>query len=74
VDGYRDDARVRAVAIFGSFGRGDWRPDSDLDVDVVIADDAEIDAERELVRLCTSFAPLGEQAALIIRVRKVVGC
>jgi predicted nucleotidyltransferase len=49
---------VRAIAVFGSLGRGDWRPDSDLDLDVVITDDTCIEIDGELRRLGATFATL----------------
>jgi len=38
---------VRGVAVVGSVARGDERSDSDVDVYVVITDDAYADAERQ---------------------------
>jgi ribosomal protein S18 acetylase RimI-like enzyme/predicted nucleotidyltransferase len=66
VDFYADDPRVLAISVFGSLGRGDWRPDSDLDLDVVVADSVRIEIEAELHRLSAAFEPLGERAALIM--------
>jgi len=66
VHAYAGDSRVRAVAVFGSLGRGDWWPDSDLDLDIVIADDTTVEVDAELRRLGASFGPLGERAALFI--------
>ena len=66
VDFYADDPRVLCVAVFGSLGRGDWRPDSDLDLDVVVGDGVHIEVEPELRRLGSAFAAIGERAALII--------
>lgn len=63
---YEHDARVLAVIVFGSLGRGGWDARSDIDLDVVVADDARIQVVDELRRLCASFAPLGERAALIV--------
>lgn len=51
-----------AFLVFGSVGRGDWGAYSDLDLDVVIADDAEIAPVAEIERLC---AAIGERPALI---------
>lgn len=51
-----------AFIVFGSVGRGNWRPDSDLDLDVVIADDAQIEPVAEIVGLCEA---IGERPALI---------
>lgn len=63
---YEQDARVLAVIVFGSLGRGEWDALSDIDLDVVVADEAPIQVVDELHRLCASFAPLGECAALIV--------
>ncbi len=63
---YEHDARVLALVVFGSLGRGGWDALSDIDLDVVVADDARIQVADELRRLCASFAPLGEYAALIV--------
>ena len=63
---YAGDQRVRAVAVFGSLGRGTWDRFSDLDLDVVIADDVAIDPTQEAGVLCASFAAIGERAALIV--------
>ncbi|HEX8733481.1 MAG TPA: nucleotidyltransferase domain-containing protein [Ktedonobacterales bacterium] len=51
-----------AFIVFGSVARGDWDNYSDLDLDVVIADDARIDPVAEITRLC---AAIGERPALI---------
>ena len=51
-----------AFIVFGSVGRGNWHADSDLDLDVVIADDAQIEPVAEIMRLCEA---IGEQPALI---------
>lgn len=57
---------ARALVLFGSLARGNWDEYSDLDLDVVIADDAHVDPVAELERLCASFAPLGERSAVIV--------
>jgi predicted nucleotidyltransferase len=63
---YADDPRVLAVLVFGSLVRGNWDRYSDLDLDVVIADDARFDIMHELRRLCDSFAAIGERAAVVV--------
>ena len=63
---YEHDPRILAIVVFGSLGRGNWDALSDIDLDVVIADNASIDVVDELRKLCATFAPLGENAALII--------
>jgi hypothetical protein len=63
---YEHDARVLAVIVFGSLGRGGWDVLSDIDLDVVVADDAHMEVVDELRRLCASFAPLDEHTALIV--------
>jgi hypothetical protein len=55
-----------ASLFFGSLGRGDWRPDSDLDLDVVVGHDVHVDVEPELRRLGVAFEAIGEHAALFI--------
>ncbi|HEX6799615.1 MAG TPA: nucleotidyltransferase domain-containing protein [Ktedonobacterales bacterium] len=57
---------ARALVLFGSLARGNWDEYSDLDLDVVIADDTHVDPVAELERLCASFAPLGERSAVIV--------
>lgn len=63
---YHNDPRILAVILFGSLGRGNWNRYSDLDLDIVLADDVEIDVMEELTLLCKSFTAIDEQAALII--------
>jgi predicted nucleotidyltransferase len=57
---YDGDARVRAVAVFGSVSTGAWHELSDVDLDVVTDDDAVFDTEAE------ARALFGEQAAIVI--------
>jgi len=63
---YEDDPRILAIAVFGSLGRGNWDRYSDLDLDVVVADEIEIDVEAELIQLGASLASVDEQIALLI--------
>ena len=63
---YDQDLRILAIVVFGSLGRGNWDALSDIDLDVVIADDARIDVVDELRLLCAAFSALGEHAALIV--------
>ena len=37
---YDQDPRILAIVVFGSQGRGNWDGLSDIDLDVVIANDA----------------------------------
>jgi predicted nucleotidyltransferase len=62
-DHYAEDARVRAVVVFGSLGRGTWDAYSDLDLDVVLADGVRIDVFDEVRLLCQS---LGEPPVVIL--------
>jgi predicted nucleotidyltransferase len=57
---YQGDERVRAVAVFGSVATGSWHELSDIDLDVVTADDAAI-APAEEVR-----AIFGDRAQLVL--------
>lgn len=63
---YADDPRILSVCLFGSLARGNWDQFSDLDLDVIIADDIEIDLIGEIEQLCRSLARIGERAALIL--------
>ncbi len=66
VDHYESDQRILAVAVFGSLGRGNWDEFSDIDLDVVIADQVNLDVIEELTRLCHALTPLGEYCAMVI--------
>jgi predicted nucleotidyltransferase len=48
---YRDDGRVRAVAVFGSVATGAWHELSDVDLDVVISDEAAVRPAAEVAAL-----------------------
>lgn len=63
---YENDPRILAITVFGSLGRGNWDCYSDLDLDVVVADEIKIDVEAELNQLSTSLASIDEQIALLI--------
>ncbi len=62
---YADDPRVLALSVFGSLGRGNWDAYSDLDLDVVLADEVEVEPLEELRQLGAVFAGLGERVLLI---------
>ena len=66
VEHYENDPRILAVAVFGSLGRGNWDEYSDIDLDVVIADQVSLDVTEELTRLCLACEPLGERLAVIV--------
>ncbi len=57
---YRQDGRVRAVAVFGSVSTGSWHELSDVDLDVVTGDGVEVVAGREAEAL------FGPRAALVV--------
>lgn len=63
---YENDARILAVLVFGSLGRGNWDRYSDLDIDVVVEQGTCLDIPREVTRLCDALAPAGERPALLI--------
>lgn len=63
---YENDPRILAVAVFGSLGRGNWDEHSDIDLDVVIADEVSLDVVEEITRLCQAFEPLGERLAVLV--------
>ncbi len=66
VEHYENDPRILAVAVFGSLGRGNWDEHSDIDLDVVVADEVSLNTVEEIIHLCQTFAPLGERLAVII--------
>jgi hypothetical protein len=53
---YRDDDRVLAVAVFGSVSAGTWHVLSDVDFDIVLADQAAADPDAEIAALFGSTA------------------
>ena len=53
---YRNDGRVRAVAVFGSVSTGTWHELSDVDLDIVIADGVVVAPDREVAALFGSRA------------------
>lgn len=53
---YRDDQRVRAVVVFGSVGAGTWHELSDVDLDIVVEDDAAVRPADEVAALFGSAA------------------
>jgi predicted nucleotidyltransferase len=57
---YEADPRVRAVAVFGSVAAGTWHDLSDVDLDIVVTDDAAIDPAAE------ARAIFGASAAIVI--------
>jgi predicted nucleotidyltransferase len=57
---YDEDPRVRAIAVFGSLSTGAWHELSDVDIDVVTADDVVIDPAAE------AAAIFGQRAAIVI--------
>ena len=57
---YDTDPRVRAVAVFGSVAAGTWHELSDVDFDIVVADDAAVDPAAE------ARALFGASAAIVI--------
>lgn len=57
---YASDARILAIAVFGSVSTGAWHELSDVDLDVVTGDDVVVDPAAE------ARALFGEQAAIVI--------
>ncbi|HET9220869.1 MAG TPA: nucleotidyltransferase domain-containing protein [Roseiflexaceae bacterium] len=62
---YARDPRVRAVVVFGSLGQGTWDQYSDLDLDVVTTDDADLLLSDEIERLTTLLASCDESIACV---------
>jgi Nucleotidyltransferase domain len=57
---YRQDGRVRAVAVFGSVSTGSWHELSDVDLDVVTGDGVDVAPCRE------AGALFGSRAAIVV--------
>jgi predicted nucleotidyltransferase len=57
---YQADPRVLAVVVFGSLSTGTWHELSDVDLDVVVADDETIDPAAE------ARAVFGPEAVIVI--------
>ncbi len=57
---YRQDGRVRAVAVFGSVSTGAWHELSDVDLDVVTGDGVDVMPSRE------AGALFGPRAAIVV--------
>ncbi len=66
IDFYNGDERILAILLFGSLGRGDWDTYSDLDLDIVMANDVLIDAQYELSQLCTNIKQQHNYDAIIL--------
>jgi predicted nucleotidyltransferase len=64
-DHYAHDSRVRAVVVFGSLGRGTWDQYSDLDLDIVLTDDARFLLKDEIQHLTTLLATCNETIACV---------
>jgi predicted nucleotidyltransferase len=63
---YSNDPRILAIIVFGSIGRGNWDPYSDLDLDIIIGDDVQMNVLKELVHAVYSLFNIEEKVALII--------
>jgi len=70
---YEKDPRILAVVLFGSLARGNWDAYSDIDCDIVVADDAHIDPVDELRSLADTFASVGEKIAFIVPINGDAG-
>jgi predicted nucleotidyltransferase len=67
----RARARIRptAIVLFGSFARGDHRPDSDLDLLVVVEARDTLPLHRTLAQILTKLAPRRDVTALPTNLR-----
>jgi uncharacterized protein len=60
----RDAARPKRIILFGSYARGDARPDSDVDLLVIL--DKVDDRAAEMVRLARVLSPLRLPVDLLV--------
>lgn len=63
---YENDPRFLAIVVFGSLARGAWDEYSDIDCDIVLADDVQVRPIHEVRSLENAFARVGEKIAFII--------
>lgn len=52
---YEQDERVLAIVVYGSLGRGAEDEYSDLDIGVILADDARIEVSHEIAQLSEAY-------------------
>ena len=63
---YSADERVRQILLFGSLSRGNWDQYSDIDLDIILTDQTDINAQDELNQLCAEIKNRHGLDALII--------
>ena len=63
---YAEDPRVLFVGLFGSLARGNWTPDSDVDLTIVIADDVKLEPMDEVARVGALLAADGDQLLMLL--------
>lgn len=63
---YQGDSRILAISLFGSLSRGAWDAYSDVDLDIVVADDVRLQVLEELNQLCNAVELPDAQGAIII--------
>src|SRR3989304_5247930 len=66
INHYADDARIRAIILFGSLVRGTWDRFSDIDLDLITINETTICIEQELEGLCMYLATAGMGEAMIV--------
>jgi predicted nucleotidyltransferase len=63
---YASDPRTLAFSLFGSLARGNGDEYSDLDLDVILRDDAPIDTRQEVERLAPVLETVAERIVLTL--------
>jgi hypothetical protein len=63
---FQSEPRWQHLGLFGSLARGDWTRESDVDLNVVIADGANVSPVAEIERAGPALAAEGETLALVI--------
>ena len=66
VSHYTNDPRILAIIVFGSIGRGNWDPYSDLDLDIIVGDNDQMNVLQELEHVTYSLSNTEEKVALIL--------
>lgn len=64
---------ILAIGLFGSLARGDWDEFSDLDLDIVIADEYQLIIDEELAGLCKFLQEHDEEALIVLADRSDAG-
>jgi predicted nucleotidyltransferase len=63
---YAADPRVLFVGLFGSLARGNWTPDSDVDLTIVVGDDVKLEPVDEVARVGSLLSASGDPPLMLL--------